>query len=211
MKKILALLTLAGIIFAGCTDVKINSVSQPENGTNTLIPIPGKVGLSSETAYTTTSVIDGSVGGTMTINASYMGDNGQGDNGQGNNGHGNNGHGNNGQLVTLNLTMTIPAGAFNDVRTITLTADDQYAAVSCSPAMVFDKSLILDYSYTGLNLKSLNLPKDKNGFYFIPDSGNFEAVGSTGFLIDKSSGTLSVTGAQINHFSRYGWSTINSD
>ena len=191
MKKILILIALAGIIFAGCTDLKLNNVSQPEKGANTLIPIPGKTGLSSETVYTTTSIVDGSVGDTMTINASYMGDNGK--------------------RVTLNLSMIIPAGAFSDVRTITLTADDQYAALSCTPAMVFDKSLILNYSYTGLNIKSLNLPKHTNGFYFIPDSWNFEAVGSTGFLIDKSSGTLSVTGAQINHFSRYGWSTINSD
>src|ERR1035437_7726773 len=116
MKKIFILL-VAGIIFAGCTDVKLNNVSQPEQGTYKLIPIPGKTGLSSETAYTITKTIDGSVGDTMTINASYMGDNGK--------------------LVTLNLTMTIPAGAFSDVRTITLTADDQYAAISCSPSMVF--------------------------------------------------------------------------
>ena len=191
MKKILMLIALAGIIFAGCTDLKLNNVSQPEKGAYKLIPIPGKTELSSETVYTTTSIVDGSVGDTMTINASYMGDNGK--------------------LVTLNLSMIIPAGAFSDVRTITLTTDDQYAAVSCTPAMVFDKSLILNYSYTGLNIKSLNLPKAKNGFYFIPDSGDLVAVGSISFLIDKSSGTLSVTGAQINHFSRYGWSTINSD
>ena len=55
-------------------------------------------------------------------------------------------------MVTLNLSMIIPAGAFSGVRTITLTADDQYAALQCSPSMVFDKSLILDYSYTGLNI-----------------------------------------------------------
>ena len=189
MKKILMLIALAGIIFAGCTDVKLNNVSQPEQGTYKLIPIPRRTGLSSETAYTTTKTIDGSIGDTMTINASYMGDNGR--------------------LVTLNLTMTIPAGAFSDVRTITLTADDQYAALSCSPSMVFDKSLQLDYTYTGLDIKSLNLPKHTNGFYFISDSGNFEAIPSTGFLIDKRTGTLSVTGAQINHFSRYGWTTLD--
>jgi hypothetical protein len=189
MKKILILLVLAGIIFAGCTDIKLNSVNQPEKGMYKLIPIPGKAGLSAETVYTTTSIIDGSAGGTMTMNASYLGDDGQ--------------------QVTLNLTMTIPAGAFSDVRTITLTADDQYAALICSPAMVFDKSLLLDYSYTGLNLKSINIPKVKNGFYFIPDSGNLEQVESTGYLIDKKSGTLAVSGAKINHFSRFGWSTID--
>ena len=189
MKKILILTALVGIIFAGCSDLKINNVSQPEQGTYKLIPIPGKTGLSSETAYTTTKTIDGSVGDTMTINASYIGDNGK--------------------LVTLNLTMTIPAGAFSDVRTITLTADDHYAAVSCSPSMVFDQSLQLDYTYTGLDIKSLNLPKHTNGFYFISDSGNFEAIPSTGFLIDPRKGILSVTGAQINHFSRYGWTTLD--
>src|SRR5664279_214564 len=109
MKKILILTALVGIIFAGCSDVKLNNVSPPDQGTYKLIPIPQRTGLSSETAYTTTKTIDGSVGDTMTMNASYIG--------------------NNGQLVTLNLTMIIPAGAFNGVKTITLTADDQYAAV----------------------------------------------------------------------------------
>jgi hypothetical protein len=190
MKKIFILL-VAGIIFAGCRDVKINNVSQPEKETYKLIPIPGKTGLSSETAYTTTSIVDGSIGDTMSISASYMGDNGQ--------------------LVTLNVSMTIPAGAFSGVRTITLTADDKYAALSCSPSMVFDKSLLLDYSYTGLNLKSIDLPKAKSGFYFIPDSGILEEIATNSFLIDKKSGILSVTGAQIKHFSRFGWSTKDTN
>src|ERR1035437_7637853 len=191
MKKILMLLALAGIVLTGCSDVKLNNVSQPEKGTYKLVQIPAKTGLTSETVYSTTSIVDGSIGGTMTINASYTGDNGQ--------------------TVTLNVSMTIPAGAFSGVRTITLTADDQYAALSCSPSMVFDKSLLLDYSYTGLNLKSIDLPKAKSGFYFIPDSGILEEIATNSFLIDKKSGILSVTGAQIKHFSRFGWSTKDTN
>ena len=189
MNKILVLLVLTGIIFTGCTDVKLNSISQPAKGTYKLVQIPGKTGLSSEIAYTTTSIVDGSVGGMMTMNASYMGDNGK--------------------LVTLNVSMTIPAGAFSGVRTITLTADDQYAALICTPSMVFDKSLTLDFSYTGLTLNSTNLPNGKHGFYFISDSGDFVEVVSNGVLINRSLGRLIVSGAQINHFSRYGWSTID--
>ena len=188
MKKLLILLSIVGMLLAGCTDVKLNNVNQPEKGAYKLVPIPGRTELSSEAVYTTTSSIDGSVGGTMTINASYMGDNGL--------------------PVTLNVLMTIPAGAFSGVRTITLTADDQYAALACSPSMVFDKNLLLDFSYTGLNLKTVDLPKAKNGFYFISDSGILESIPSSGFLIDKKSGSLSVTGAQIPHFSRFGWATI---
>ena len=191
MKKILMLLALAGIVLTGCSDVKLNNVSQPEKGTYKLVQIPAKTGLTSETVYSTTSIVDGSIGGTMTINASYTGDNGQ--------------------TVTLNVSMTIPAGAFSGVRTITLTADDQYAALVCSPSMVFDKNLLLDFSYTGLNIKTVDLPKDKNGFYFISDSGILETIASNGFIIDKKSGSLSVTGAQIPHFSRFGWATINGD
>jgi hypothetical protein len=188
MKKIFILLVVAGIIFAGCSDVKLNNVTQPEKASYKLVQIPGRTGLSSETAYTTTSIVDGSVGDTMTMNASYMGDNGQ--------------------LVSLNMTMTIPAGAFTGVRTITLTADDQYAALSCSPSMVFDKSLNLDFSYTGLTLNNTNLPNGKHGFNYISDSGNLETVVSNGVLINRNLGRVVVTGAQINHFSRYGWTTI---
>ena len=191
MKKILLFLALAGIVLTGCSDVKLNNANQPEKATYKLVQIPGKTGLSNETVYTTTCIIDGSIGGTMTINASYMG--------------------NNGQSVSLNVSMTIPAGAFSGVRTITLTADDQYALLVCSPSMTFDKNILLDFSYTGLDIKTVDLPKYKNGFYFISDSGNLEAIASNGFLIDKKSGSLSVTGAQIPHFSRFGWATINGD
>ena len=118
--------------------------------------------------------------------------------------------GNNGQTVTLHLSMTFPAGAFDAAQTITLTADDHYAAIACSPSMVFAQSVILDYSYTGLNIKNCDLPKGKNGFYLISDNGNLESIVSASFLIDKKAGNLSVTGAQINHFSRYGWSTISN-
>ena len=189
MKKILIPLILIGFILAGCKDVKMNNIIQPMARTYKLVQIPGKAGLSAETAFTTSGIVDGSVGDTLTMNQSYLGDNGK--------------------MVTLNLSMIIPAGAFSGVRTITLTADDQFAALQCSPSMVFDKSLILDYSYTGLNLKSLNLPKNSNGFYFIPESGNLENVESYGYLIDKKSGSLMVTGAQINHFSRFGWTTLD--
>jgi hypothetical protein len=187
MRKILTLLVLLGVLLTGCTDVKLNNVSQQDQGPFSLIPIPSRTGLSSETIYSATNTIDGSVGGIITLNASYIGDNGQ--------------------PVTLKLSMTFPAGAFSDVKTITLTADDHYAAVQCTPSMVFAKSVLLDYAYTGLNIKNCDLPKDKNGFYFISDSGLLEPVVSAGFLINKHSGSLSVTGAQINHFSRYGWST----
>jgi len=190
LRKILVILALAGVVFMGCKDAKVNDVIQPEKGTYSLVPIPGKTGLSSEAVYSTTSTIDGTVGGNMSLNQSNMGDNGQ--------------------TVTLRLSMTFPAGAFDGARTITLTADDHYAAVSCSPSMVFAQSVILDYSYTGLTIKNCDLPKDKNGFYFISDNGYLEPVVSSSFLIDKKAGNLSVTGAQINHFSRYGWSTISN-
>ena len=187
MRKILIFLVLAGVLFFGCYDLKVNNANPPSKGDYSLVPIPARTGLSDEIIYSTTKTINGNVGGNITLNASYIGDNGQ--------------------KVTLNLNMTFPAGAFNDEKTITLTADDHYAAVSCTPSMTFNKSVILDYSYSGLNIKNCDLPKDKNGFYFISDYGYLEPVVSSGFLIDKSSGNLSVTDAQINHFSRYGWTT----
>jgi hypothetical protein len=187
MRKLLVLLVLVGVVFYGCSDLKINNVNTPEKADYSLVPIPAKAGLSDETIYSTTSTINGDLGGIITLNSSYLGDNGQ--------------------TVTLNLTMTFPAGVFSGEKLITLIADDHYAAVSCYPSMVFNKSVHLDYSYTGLNIKNCYLPKDKNGFYFISDYGYLEPVVSSSFLIDKIAGNLSVTNAQINHFSRYGWTT----
>ena len=189
MKKILMLLALAGLILQGCSDIKVNNVTPPVKGTFSLIPIPGKTGLSTENSFSTTSTIDGSVGGIMTMNQGYKGDNGQ--------------------QVTLSLTMTIPAGAFSGVQTITLTADDHYAALICTPSMVFDTSLSLDFSYSGLSLNNTNLQNGKQGFYFISDSGSIEDVVNRSMVINKRRGTVVVTNAQINHFSRYGWATID--
>jgi hypothetical protein len=188
MKKILVLLALAGIIFPGCTDVKLNNVSQSDKGSYSLIPVPGKTGLNSETAFSTTSVIDGAVGGTMAMDQTYTGDNGQ--------------------QVVLSVYLAIPPGAFTGVKTITLTADDQFAALKCEPAMVFNQSLRLDFSYTGLTLNSSNVHNGRTGFYFVPDSGVLEEVENTGVVVNLSQGVVKVNNAKINHFSRYGWATV---
>ena len=191
MRKLLILLALAGVIFNGCSDVKMNNIIQNGKASYKLVQLPGRSGISSETSYFVSAQVDGAVGDTLTMNASYMGDNGQ--------------------QVTLTCSMIIPAGAFSGVRLITLTADDQYAALNCSPSMVFDKSLILDFSYSGLTLNNTNLPNGKHGFNYLSDSGTLEEIVSNGVLINRNLGRLVVTGAQINHFSRFGWTTIYGD
>ncbi len=191
MKKILVLMLFAGIVFTGCTDVKINNVSPPTKGTYSLIPIPEKTGLYSEADFTTTSTIDGATGGTMTMNQSYWG--------------------NNGHLVTISLSMIIPPGAFSGVKTITLTADDQYAALICTPAMVFDLNLTLNFSYTGLSLNRQSISHYRQGFYFMPNSGVPDEVNNSGVEINRLLGKVKVIDAKISHFSRYGWATLDGD
>jgi len=188
MRKILVILVLAGVVFSGCTDVKVNNTSQPEPGTYSLVPIPARAGLSDEIKYSTTSTINGAAGGKMTLTKTYLGVTGR--------------------QVTLNVVMTFPAGAFSGLKTITITADDQYAALTCTPSMVFAKTVLLDFSYKNLDIKNVYLPNNKNGFYYIADSGYLEPIASTSFLIDKNLGNLSVTAAQLKHFSRFGWTTL---
>ena len=180
---------LAGFLFASCSDVNLNSVNQPEKGKFSLIPIPGKAGLTSEAQFSTSALIDGSVGGSLSMDQSYLGTNGN--------------------QVTLHVLMTIPAGAFTGQQTITLTADDQYAALKCYPAMVFSQSLSLDFSYTGLTLNRNNLANGVTGFYFIADDGTIQPVSSKGVVVNVSQGRVAVNNAKIDHFSRYGWGTLD--
>ncbi len=185
MKKLLLLLTFLGLIIAGCSDTSNNPVAlKPSH--KSLIPLPEKSSLSTETQFSVSKTINGEEGGTINLVRFYFSFRGN--------------------LVFVFAHLNIPANAFSGSKTITLTTDDQYAAVYFDPHMNFNIPLNLTLSYTGLNLAQMNLNTSNVGFDYFDDFGNAYPVENEGINVNLFHGSLSVINAKIHHFSRYGFS-----
>ena len=96
--------------------------------------------------------------------------------------------------------MKFKKNSFPGAVDITITADDEYAAVQFSPKMVFDKPVELDLKFEGLDL---DLTTGDYDFVFIDDDGNIEIVAFNAIHVDESQSKIWVTKADLPHFSRY--------
>lgn len=185
MKKLLLLLTFLGLIIAGCSDSSNNPVSIKPSQKN-LIPLPEKSSLSVETQFSISKTINGEEGGSINLVRFYFSFRGK--------------------LVFVFAHLEIPKNAFSGFKTITLTTDDQFAAINFDPHIVFNTPLNLTLSYTGLDLSQMNLNSTNVGFDYFDDSGNSYPVENEGINVNLFHGSLSVINAKIHHFSRYGFS-----
>jgi len=111
----------------------------------------------------------------------------------------------NGETVKIDAKLKIKKHAFEGTVDITLTVDDEYAAVSFTPAMVFDIPADLDLKFEGIDLAPLNLATGDYDFVFIDDYGNIEVVEYNALHVDESKSKIWVSKAKLNHFSRYGF------
>jgi len=150
-----------------------------------LIPLPVRSPIYLDSVFTITSTIIGELGGRLLLDRSYVSENGQ--------------------LVTMLIDMVIPPNSFQGQRRITLTVDKDFAAVRCLPAMEFKFPLILLQTFTGLEIQDFQTEEDDFDFVYIKKNGKIEQVERTSIIVNKSLGILSVIGAKLDHFSRYGW------
>jgi hypothetical protein len=148
-----------------------------------LIPLPNKSPLWMDSVFTMSKEIDGTIGGRMIMNKYYIAEDGD--------------------SVIIKADLRIPAGAFQGTETITMTVDDEHAAIHFYPEMVFEDTLKLFHSFEGLNLE--NLPTGTIDFVFIRDDGSIELIKKNGIQIVVPQGILRVQNAKLLHFSRYGW------
>jgi hypothetical protein len=109
------------------------------------------------------------------------------------------------KLVTTIATLTIPKGAFEGTREISITADKKEPVLSFSPDMKFSVPLKLNLSFTGLDLKKLGLDEDNTRFNYIADDGKIENVPNDGIDVGTFRGSLTVKRARLEHFSRFGF------
>lgn len=191
MKTISAILLVVMVMLVGCdtsSDLFVNSENNIQESLTKiinyeLIPLPNKSPLWMDSVFTMSKIIDGSVGGRIIMDKYYISDDGD--------------------SVLIKADLRIPEGAFRGTETITMTVDDEYAAVHFYPEMIFDDTLKLFQSFEGLHLE--NYPTGTIDFVFIADDGTVELIKKNGVQVVVPQGIVRVQSAKLLHFSRYGW------
>ena len=148
-----------------------------------IIPLPEKSPIYKDSVFTVTKNINGLLGGVITLNKSYTSIGGG--------------------TVNILVEMVILPASFFGQREITLTIDDSLAIMHCEPSMNFLLPVVVLQTFTGLDLATYNTNDIDYGY--IGYNGNFELIPRDIILVNKLLGTVTVVGAKINHFSRYGW------
>lgn len=188
MKYYLLIPILAIFILAGCA--KENSILEPQTSqiqTNRQwLKINQSSTLSVENTYTVTKSIDGNKGGSIALVQSFIND---------------------GKQASFSANLTIPKHAFKGTLNISYTVNTETASIEFSPTTPgFNRDLSLDLIFTGIDI-SKNKTSDLRFSYL--DGDNIIPVESAYVKVDVNQGILEVLGAQISHFSRYGWSTLD--
>jgi hypothetical protein len=182
MKNTLFSLLFSAAILISCSDSQVSSI-ESDSPSYSLIKLPKKSGTSVETIFSQSKLIDGEIGGEIIIIDNYVAVNTQ--------------------VVHVQATLTVPPAAFTGNEYITMTIDDEFAAASFSPSMVFNIPVELDLKFEGIDLQQLNLNEGDYDFVFIDDNGDIEIIQYDGLQKIESQGKIWVTNANLNHFSRY--------
>jgi hypothetical protein len=108
------------------------------------------------------------------------------------------------KLFRVTATLSIPPGAIDKDRYITMSVDDKYVALKFVPGgLKFNVPAKLDVNVTGLDLSILPFGAQVS-LYYVNDSGvvtEKENVG--GINTNRLFGSIRCDDADINHFSRY--------
>jgi hypothetical protein len=192
MKQISTILLTVAVLFWGCEPSNDQIVNVPDNISSPalflnvnceLIPLPEKSPLWIDSLLTMSKEIDGSVGGKMLMQKYYISDTGD--------------------SIFIKVDLTIPAGAFNGNKLISMTVDSEYAVVHFSPEMIFVDTLRLFQAFEGLNLEEY--PTGTIDFVYVNTNGTVELIKKNGMQVVVPQGIVRVQNAKLLHFSRYGW------
>jgi hypothetical protein len=182
MKITLTTLLLSALLLIGCAD-KPTSPIESNNHSYQLIKLPPKAGLSVENIFSKTKRIDGKRGGEIRLDESYVAADGH--------------------TVEIHAKLKVKRNSYRGHVDITLTIDDEIAAASFTPHMVFNKPLELDLKFEGIDLNEIESAIGEYDFIYINDTGIFEDVDHNGVIVQENNGTIRVNKAYLNHFSRY--------
>ena len=84
-----------------------------------------------------------------------------------------------------------------------MTNDGATCVSTFGPSYVFNLSLTLNITYTGVNLSGINPSTVK--FAYLATDGSVKYAANDGIVVDLATGKLQVVNAVIPHFSRYGF------
>ena len=185
MKKFATITLMVFTLLLGCTpDANITSpdesVTKPQAQ---LIKLPAmKSGLKIETDLTRSKYINGYNGGSFIEQFEFQCVTGN---------------------VIINSQLNFPAGAFSGGKTITQTFDTETASLEFGPAMQFNIPVKYTLTVSGLDLTGIN--PETLDFVYVAQNGSITGVEYDSITMDVATGTLKVTNAKLNHFSRYGF------
>ncbi len=186
MKAIILNLFIAvGLFLSGCSDQSsLTGPSQQNLQSSDPFVSLGDANLSlhKDDPLYVEQTINGNTGGTMSIVGSFDED-----------------------KIHVNGTLTVPAGAYTGDQTITVYMKGEKAVIDFGPSpFTFNIPLQFTMEITGVKIKDKD--EDKIRFIYLDGYGNVTPVEMQGTTVaNKKNKTLSVYGAQLPHFSRYGW------
>jgi hypothetical protein len=105
--------------------------------------------------------------------------------------------------VLINSQLVFPAGSFSGGKTIAQTFDTETASLEFGPAMQFNIPVKYTLTVSGLDLTGIN--PETLDFVYVAQNGSITGVEYDSITMDMTTGTLKVTNAKLNHFSRYGF------
>ncbi len=182
MKRVLLTLIPVILFIAGCSQTDMQPTSPALETNKAVIQLPPSSSLQIENVYTASDLIDGSKGGMIKLNESYSSGSGE---------------------VSIKAKLKVPKNAFSGTETLEYQINGEDASIDFYPGMAFDKDLLFDLKFTGLDLSGIN-PNEIQFLYLAPD-GNTYPVQYSKLTVDIDRGILEVKDAVINHFSRYIW------
>ena len=186
MKKYLSIIVLLSLFVIGCSEqFNVNEPVMSSNNTNepNWVALPQAEGMQVNKEWTTSDRINGAQGGSLSDYVSYSG----GIFGR----------------VTIDANIEFFNGAWPGNETITMTLNDQNTAVKFGPAMSFNRTVLFNATYTGLNLTGIDPAKVR--FVYLADDGSVEVAECDAIVVNTAQGKLQVVNAVIPHFSRYGF------
>jgi hypothetical protein len=183
LKSFVFVLLLSGLGFWGCSD---SLVTEPQN--EIVIEKTNETNLAKFSIPSELSVkkrINGEKGGIIPLAGIYKNKDEK--------------------VITVITTLTIPRGAFKGTKEISITTDKSDPVLSFLPDIKFNVPLKLNLTFIGFDLKALGLDETNTRFNYIGDDGKTENVINDGIDVETSRGSLTVKGAVLEHFSRFGF------
>ncbi len=185
MKKLFLTIAVAALFMFGCQDNNSivepvdNQVQQNQND-HQWLTFPADQQSSIEQLFYLSKYINGSTGGSF-----YF-------------------YGNMSSEIYVRGSFSVPAGAYEGTKKMGVTLNSESVTADFSPSpSTFEKPISYSIEYYGVDLSNIN--PDKVDFYYIDGNGNLVKANYSSIKVDVSTGFLAVYGAQLPHFSRYGF------